>query len=204
MTQDELKMVLEALRNYAWHGEACPQHPTYSKPENYPKCTCGYDKAITAIKEALAQPKQEPVVGTKTWFEDGKVVTQNLYHSDVYTAPPQRTEQEPVAWQFFEGGKWHNGMEVNDHRKHTEAASVPVRDLYTHSPQRTEPVIDKSAAIRIATALGWTPPRTWAGLTDDDKVLIKHDANFNQFMTAGEYADIVQQLTEARLKDLNT
>jgi hypothetical protein len=109
-----------------------------------------------------------------------------------------------VAWQFFEGGKWHNGMEVNDHRKHTEAASVPVRDLYTHSPQSTEPVIDKSAAIRIATVLGWTPPRTWVGLTDDDKVLIKHDANFNQFMTAGEYADIVQQLTEARLKDLNT
>ena len=48
------------------------------------------------------------------------------------------------------------------------------------------------------------PQRTWVGLTDDDKVLIKHDANFNQFMTAGEYADRVQQLTEARLKDLNT
>ena len=48
------------------------------------------------------------------------------------------------------------------------------------------------------------PQRTWIGLTDDDRVLIKHDANFNQFMTAGEYADRVQQLTEARLKDLNT
>ena len=48
------------------------------------------------------------------------------------------------------------------------------------------------------------PQRTWVGLTEDDKVLIKHDANFNQFMTAGEYADRVQQLTEARLKDLNT
>lgn len=48
------------------------------------------------------------------------------------------------------------------------------------------------------------PQRTWVGLTDDDKVLIKHDANFNQFMTAGEYADRVQQLTEARLKDKNT
>ena len=46
--------------------------------------------------------------------------------------------------------------------------------------------------------------RTWVGLTDDDKVLIKHDANYNQFMTAGEYADRVQQLTEARLKDKNT
>ena len=44
----------------------------------------------------------------------------------------------------------------------------------------------------------------WVGLTEDDRVLIKHDANFNQFMTAGEYADRVQQLTEARLKDLNT
>ena len=48
------------------------------------------------------------------------------------------------------------------------------------------------------------PKRTWVGLTNDDKVLINYDANFNQFMTAGEYADRVQQLTEARLKDLNT
>ena len=46
--------------------------------------------------------------------------------------------------------------------------------------------------------------KEWVGLTKDDRVIIKHDANFNQFMTAGEYADRVQQLTEARLKDLNT
>ena len=31
-----------------------------------------------------------------------------------------------------------------------------------------EPVIDKSAAIRIATSLGWTPQRTWVGLTEQD------------------------------------
>ena len=62
-------------------------------------------------------------------------------------------------------------------------------------------VTDGSAGVPLYT----TPPqRTWVGLTEDDKVLIKHDANFNQFMTAGEYADRVQQLTEARLKDLNT
>ena len=46
--------------------------------------------------------------------------------------------------------------------------------------------------------------KEWVGLTEDDKVLIKHDANYNQFMTAGEYADRVQALTEARLKDKNT
>jgi hypothetical protein len=54
----------------------------------------GYE-AIAALKEQLAQPEQEPVVGTKTWFEDGKVITQYLHPSDIYIDPPQRTEQEP-------------------------------------------------------------------------------------------------------------
>jgi len=31
-----------------------------------------------------------------------------------------------------------------------------------------EPVIDKSAATRIATSLGWSPQRTWVGLTDEE------------------------------------
>jgi hypothetical protein len=50
-----------------------------------------------------------------------------------------------VAWQFFQGGKWHNGMEFHDHRKHTIAAGTPVRDLYTAPLQRT-----------------------WVGLTDEE------------------------------------
>ena len=59
--------------------------------------------------------------------------------------PPQRTEQEPVAWQFIQNGKWHNGTEFHTHRKNTEAAGIPIRDLYTHPPQRT-----------------------WVGLTDEE------------------------------------
>ena len=59
--------------------------------------------------------------------------------------------QEPVAWQFFQGGKWHNGMEFHDHRKHTIAAGTPVRDLYTLPPQEQQSC-DK---------------RTWVGLTDE-------------------------------------
>ena len=42
------------------------------------------------------------------------------------------------------------------------------RTTQPQPPQRTEPVIDKSAAKRIATALGWEPKRTWVGLTDED------------------------------------
>lgn len=33
---------------------------------------------------------------------------------------------------------------------------------------KQEPVIDKSAAIRIATALGWEPKREWVGLKDEE------------------------------------
>lgn len=87
----------------------------------------------------------------------------------------------------------------------------------TTPPQRTEQEqqiemlkrclfqMQEAAKDLVEQAKSLTPPqRAFVGLTEDDKVLIKHDANFNQFMTAGEYADRVQALTEARLKDKNT
>jgi hypothetical protein len=58
---EALKLALEALKNYAWHGETCPQHPTYSEPKNYPKCTCGYAKVIPALEEALAEHAMQEV-----------------------------------------------------------------------------------------------------------------------------------------------
>ena len=57
-------------------------------------------KAAEALRQALAQPEQEPVVGTKTWFEDGKVVTQNLYASDIYTAPPKQEWDGPTDEEY--------------------------------------------------------------------------------------------------------
>ncbi len=42
----------------------------------------------------MTQPEQEPVVGItaiRTWFKDGRVVTQTLCNSWVDTTPPQRT-----------------------------------------------------------------------------------------------------------------
>ena len=86
------------------------------------------DEAITAIKEALAQPEQEPVA----WEQ---------FHEHMagpfYKAPPQ-PEKEPVAWGVFE---------VNLHDMFfTEAEAVEmaqlkgthaeVRPLYTTPPQR--------------------------------------------------------------------
>jgi len=72
--------------------------------------------------------------------------------------------------------------------------------------EQTRPIHSTTVALQAAreALVNLPPQRTWVGLTEDDRVLIKHDANFNQFMTAGEYADRVQALTEARLKDKNT
>jgi hypothetical protein len=38
--------------------------------------------------------------------------------------------QEPCGWQFYQDGKWHNGMETNNHRANTEAAGFRVRDVF--------------------------------------------------------------------------
>ena len=45
--------------------------------------------------------------------------------------------------------------------------------------------------------------RTWVGLTDEDKEEIKKQANYHWEMTTGEYAQIVQNLTEVKLKQKN-
>jgi hypothetical protein len=67
----------------------------------------------------------EPVVGTKTWFEDGKVVTQNLYASDIY-----KDEHEPVAWaNSFDLQNFDMKVRTGPDLHHT----VP---LYTEPPKR--------------------------------------------------------------------
>ena len=79
--------------------------------------------------------------------------------------------------------------------------------LFSSTPQRTEqePVIDKSAAIRIATALGWEPKREWVGLTRKEV----HDLWVG--LTRKEVHDlydsdyvVFHQRIEAKLKEKNT
>ena len=61
-----MKQALEALKDFGNHRHDCPQWPTYTEPEKYPACDCGYDKAITSIDQAIARAehleaeKQEP------------------------------------------------------------------------------------------------------------------------------------------------
>jgi len=62
-----------------------------------------------------------------------------------------------------------------------------------------EPVIDKSAAVRIATALGWTPHRTWVGLTDEEV-----DDLSREMVKGKKSVNWLSYSIEAKLKEKNT
>ena len=85
MTKDEaLTLALEALEYHT--AQTRPIHQT--------------DEAITAIKEALAQPEQEPAIGDIRALKhrihalEGEVIG---YKQILYA----QSEQEPVAWEQF-------------------------------------------------------------------------------------------------------
>ena len=106
-------------------------------------------EVITAIKEALAQPEQEPVAKYSDIVSDGGLDPRN-------TTPPQRTEQEPVA-------HW------SDCSVHSEPAYpkgecdcggiVAVAD-YTALSDKYVALSDKYVALKAQ--------RTWQGLTDEE------------------------------------
>jgi hypothetical protein len=122
------------------------------------------NRAITALKERLAQE-----TALQALHDENERL--GLYR-DAYGQP----EQEPVGFVQQSVLDWlYSTHRFSSAHTITTIAKSPTETedvaIYTtppaHPPQRTEqePVIDKSAAIRIATALGWTPPRTWVGLT---------------------------------------
>lgn len=123
------------------------------------------EQAITSLRQAIAEAeaeKHEPVACEKCGkaIKDGKVKCVQGRNCWVGQQPAQRTEQEPQSvrerWNIERDG---DDLLVcfNDHDK-SQACTYT---RYVPSSQRTEqePVIDKSAAKRIATSLGWTPQR---------------------------------------------
>ena len=196
---EALKLALEALKAMHEEGIRVGWHV-------HPKWSTGMDnavKAITAIKEALVKTTQpscdlapDGVCETldcpnhEPQFKEPKIGCVN-HDCDQCKAQP---EQEPVAmWD----GKYQIEFGNLSAYKHGEHSWIP---LYTTPPQRTEPVIDKSAAIRIATALGWTPPRPWVGLTDEEiSEVLGSDIHDEP---SGELRFI--RAIEAKLKEKNT
>jgi hypothetical protein len=61
----------------------------------------------------------------------------------------------------------------------------------------SDPVIDRTMAVRIATQLGWEPKREWVGLTDDE--IYEAVENSNSVLVK----DMARSI-EAKLKEKNT
>jgi hypothetical protein len=60
----------------------------------------------------------------------------------------------------------------------------------------SDPVIDRTMAVRIATQLGWEPKREWVGLTDEE-ILAIYDA-----CDDWEW-HVYERMLEAKLKEKN-
>jgi hypothetical protein len=128
MTLQELKamnLALEAL-----------MYASYEDIEYNDACAAKVLEARNALKEALAQPEQEPVAWMWDVNNGGGYTSKGIgfmqtnipfaKHTSLFTTPPQRTEQEPVI------GKW-SLREV-----YFDEDGEPIS--HRSPPQRTEPV----------------------------------------------------------------
>ena len=165
-----MKLALEALEliNIEFVCRNGSHHKKEDRHEWDEDCpiTNRWRKAITAIKEALAEHamqevqrlgqeiEQEPVVWADyeskgihhkpvAWMDaDGNVSDNNdhkCFPIPLYTTPPQRTEQEPVAWGVFEGNL-HDMFFTQEEAQEMadlKGSHAEVKPFYTHPPQRT-------------------------------------------------------------------
>lgn len=135
--------------------------------------------SITALRQALEQPRPAPPE-LEAAVNDALGLTAQL---------------EPVAWMYTSHWKGDEIFITRYQSELTKYKADKVWPLYTHPL-----VIDKSAAIRIATALGWEPKREWVGLTDEDIVRIAS----TPCAVVGSYVHTFARAAEAKLKEKNT
>jgi hypothetical protein len=188
MTKEALRFAMEALEDIGDEWGFTSQRTVPKRKE-----------AITAIKEALAQPEQEPVGEIVDAIEGAfkcSFTKMLPVGTKLYTTPPQREqdgeckhctdgcpacdarklpEQAPVAWGVFEGN---------------------LHDMF-FSQEEAQKMADLKGTHAEVRPLYATPQRTWVGLTyEEESELIRLAHNH-----AGIRFYI--QAAEAKLKEKN-
>jgi len=179
MTDKEaLKLALEAL-------DIVKIHFTQNRHVN---------EAITAIKEALAQPA--PVRDTEAHYKAVVEGVQKLFN-DKRTQPA--SVQEPVAWmEMVVANLVREG--VNKHK-----ARALAEHFYTTPPAQPAPYIAVSndrMTIDPHTgyvSIGTVAQRTWVGLTEEDLKLLSAEWR----IVYGAWMDDFARDIEAKLKEKN-
>ena len=214
MTQEALKLALEALEN-AEYGD-------YDKKE--------LNKAITAIKEALAQPEQDNTytyassLATAIWQKhyikdspkwkpldtiDGVLTQIDNMTCGLVREKPAQPEQEPVAWQWLDTAHFRKKLPK-------DAGDGVWNPLYA-APQRTERPVDCERCnrleeqaydlvgkLRVANIkLSMQPQRTWVGLTDEDCEEVERWVEFKEEGSGRIPMQKLARYIEAKLKEKN-
>ena len=164
---------------------------TLEKIHNHPKSFWNCMDEITAIKQALEQPEPEPegeqhmIYMTFDQWADGNFLEIGEPRREAYSKAERDLVEMGWNYGYDAGVQWQKSQQALDRMAENE------RELGIQ--MQPEPVIDKPAAIRIATALGWEPKREWQGLTDEDEI---------DWEEGGSLRDLVKAI-EAKLKEKN-
>ena len=227
MTEREvLKLALEALENNkqkhhycedTWYS--CPKHEDGCANEaEGDECNCGadeinaqFDKAITAIKEALAQPEQYITDAMKVRQAVAQALLDDVYAEEL-EQPEAKLEQEPVACVYKATTKKGEVAHFGEYSAAKAWAGwgtverVPLKTL-TPISKSTNPCPTCESLARSVmldqTSHDTTPPqRTWVGLTDEeiDQGLLRSDYAFK---TAEAWrAGVVFAMTKLKQKNV--
>lgn len=112
---------------------------TYTAVDMATAAAQGFRDGQAAVEQAAAQDERDVVATVRLvpdtdWKSLDFAGDFDLQAQEIGTKlyrRPAQTKQQPVSWQFYQDGKWWNGGDrIKDHRKNTEAAGIPVRDLY--------------------------------------------------------------------------
>ena len=147
----------------------------------------------TGISWRCVSNKTEPVI---TALRQALDVASNDTSQERVAETEKREHDEPVAWGIVAsntGKICQVGLDAEEVAQHNQKYIVP---LYTR-PQPAAPVIDESAAKRIATSLGWEPKRK--PLTDEEIHAISKATHF-QSKPVTAFARAI----EAALRSKNT
>ena len=193
-----LKQALEALEYYGWHTDDCDTL----------ECDCGYDKAITSLRQAIAKAEDN---------YQGSDAAKAAHMMDLYTALGVRwgddpfaviakmrsiaelESQEPVATGMKKLTVTLQDrpidLELAQYKRMFEAACSAlgaVSDALGCDPEEggAEPLL-----IAIEELKSHPPQRTWQGLTDEEAQWL-----YDKCRTPSTLIDMV----EAKLKEKNT
>ena len=202
MSKEAMKLALEALETER------ENYQDWDKQDGAPEYIY---EAITALREELAKPDfwegyvPEPVKPATE--ESSATQAQQALDKKAENARELGLDYEPVCNKDPQGC-WNVRCQLGKKCKNTPAQQEPVAwiDMSQWPPIRwRDGMLRKDVDQFDGQGLYTSPPaqRTWVGLTDEERKLVRNSVGYNQFVTAGEYAEHVQKATEFKLLEKN-